>query len=207
VRRIYLLTQTAEAFFTRFFAFQTTTRDAVDTAVRQSVEFIGVCPCQRPRGLVLEIASAHDNPHKGATMSDSIVDAVRSRYGGRAESSLSNDHAGVRAVAEAFGYTPEELAAIPKDANMGLSCGNPTAMASLKPGETVGRSGLRGRGSMSSLLRQKARPHRQGHRHRHDPQHDRPRPEKRPGRRLCQTPNSIWPPLTACRWRMRRWTW
>ena len=44
---------------------------------------------------------------------------------------------GVRAVAEAFGYTPEQLASIPAEANMGLSCGNPTAFASLKPGETV----------------------------------------------------------------------
>jgi SAM-dependent methyltransferase len=40
-------------------------------------------------------------------------------------------------VAEAFGYTPEQLASIPAEANMGLSCGNPTAFASLKPGETV----------------------------------------------------------------------
>src|SRR5207253_1544650 len=42
-----------------------------------------------------------------------------------------------RAVAEAFGYTPDELASIPAEANMGLSCGNPTAFASLRPGESV----------------------------------------------------------------------
>jgi ubiquinone/menaquinone biosynthesis C-methylase UbiE len=40
-------------------------------------------------------------------------------------------------VAEAFGYTPEELTSIPSEANMGLSCGNPTATANLRPGETV----------------------------------------------------------------------
>jgi ubiquinone/menaquinone biosynthesis C-methylase UbiE len=40
-------------------------------------------------------------------------------------------------VAEAFGYTPEELTSIPAEANMGLSCGNPTAYANLRPGETV----------------------------------------------------------------------
>ena len=40
-------------------------------------------------------------------------------------------------MAEAFGYSPEELAAIPAEANMGLSCGNPTATAHLKPGEVV----------------------------------------------------------------------
>jgi SAM-dependent methyltransferase len=40
-------------------------------------------------------------------------------------------------VAEAFGYSAEELASIPAEANMGLSCGNPTAFASLRSGETV----------------------------------------------------------------------
>src|SRR5436305_121097 len=49
----------------------------------------------------------------------------------------SGAHAGVRAVAEAFGYTPEELACIPAEANLGLSCGNPTATANLRPGEVV----------------------------------------------------------------------
>ncbi len=40
-------------------------------------------------------------------------------------------------MAEAFGYTPAELQAIPAGANMGLSCGNPTASANLRPGEVV----------------------------------------------------------------------
>ncbi len=70
-------------------------------------------------------------------MTADIRDAVKSRYGSIAASGLSGDHAGVRAVAEAFGYSPEELASIPAEANMGLSCGNPTATANLKPGETV----------------------------------------------------------------------
>lgn len=37
----------------------------------------------------------------------------------------------------ALGYSPEELSAVPEGANLGLGCGNPTAIASLKPGETV----------------------------------------------------------------------
>ncbi len=57
--------------------------------------------------------------------------------GAVAESTLSNNHAGVQAVAEAFGYTAEELTSIPAEANMGLSCGNPTATAHLRPGEVV----------------------------------------------------------------------
>jgi arsenite methyltransferase len=70
-------------------------------------------------------------------MSQSIEQAVRSKYGSVATSSLSSDHVGVRAVAEAFGYTLEELASIPAEANMGVSCGNPTATANLRPGEVV----------------------------------------------------------------------
>lgn len=70
-------------------------------------------------------------------MSENIKQAVKARYGSVALSSLSSEHEGVRAVAEAFGYTPEELASIPAEANMGLSCGNPTATANLREGETV----------------------------------------------------------------------
>jgi SAM-dependent methyltransferase len=70
-------------------------------------------------------------------MSEQIVDSVKSKYGAVAESTLSNNHAGVQAVAEAFGYSAEELTSIPADANMGLSCGNPTATAHLRPGEVV----------------------------------------------------------------------
>ena len=70
-------------------------------------------------------------------MSEQVLESVKARYGAIAESTLSSDNAGVRAVAEAFGYTAEELTSIPAEANMGLSCGNPTATAHLKPGEVV----------------------------------------------------------------------
>jgi SAM-dependent methyltransferase len=40
-------------------------------------------------------------------------------------------------LASAIGYSQAELAVAPDGANMGLSCGNPTAVASLRPGETV----------------------------------------------------------------------
>ncbi|HEU5118602.1 MAG TPA: SAM-dependent methyltransferase, partial [Isosphaeraceae bacterium] len=70
-------------------------------------------------------------------MSDAITQAVKDKYGSVAESGLSSQQAGVRAVAEAFGYSVDELESIPSEANMGLSCGNPTAFASLREGETV----------------------------------------------------------------------
>jgi len=68
---------------------------------------------------------------------EQLIESVKSKYAAVAESKLSNDHAGVQAVAEAFGYTAEELTSIPAEANMGLSCGNPTATAHLRSGETV----------------------------------------------------------------------
>lgn len=40
-------------------------------------------------------------------------------------------------LVNAIGYSKAELAATPAEANMGLSCGNPTAIASLKSGEIV----------------------------------------------------------------------
>src|SRR5438309_9450098 len=70
-------------------------------------------------------------------MSETITEAVKSKYGSVATSGLSTEHQGVKAVAEAFGYSLEELASIPAEANMGLSCGNPTATANLRPGEVV----------------------------------------------------------------------
>lgn len=38
---------------------------------------------------------------------------------------------------EKLGYTTEELAAVPAGADLGLGCGNPLAIAGIKPGETV----------------------------------------------------------------------
>lgn len=70
-------------------------------------------------------------------MSKDIQSILQQKYGQVAASELSSKDAGVRAVAQAFGYSAEELASIPAEANMGLSCGNPTATASLQPGEVV----------------------------------------------------------------------
>ena len=40
-------------------------------------------------------------------------------------------------LARELGYTVEQIKALPEGANMGLSCGNPAALAALKPGEIV----------------------------------------------------------------------
>ena len=44
---------------------------------------------------------------------------------------------GPQRLTEQIGYRDTELADLPDGADMGLSCGNPTAIASLKPGEVV----------------------------------------------------------------------
>jgi arsenite methyltransferase len=70
-------------------------------------------------------------------MQDTIKDAVRDNYGQLARGSDALDAATIAAVAQAFGYSAEELASLPGKANLGVSCGNPVAMASLAPGEVV----------------------------------------------------------------------
>jgi ubiquinone/menaquinone biosynthesis C-methylase UbiE len=85
--------------------------------------------------------------------SETIRNAVRERYGqiategdlAVAESSASccgteprnSCGCGPDAQARTLGYTDADLAAVPKGANLGLGCGNPVAIASLKPGQTV----------------------------------------------------------------------
>jgi SAM-dependent methyltransferase len=74
---------------------------------------------------------------------EQIREAVRAGYGeiarnGGSCASASCCGSGAAAqVARAVGYGEAELAALPDGANMGLSCGNPTALASLRPGEVV----------------------------------------------------------------------
>lgn len=51
--------------------------------------------------------------------------------GGQAERELANIHA------ERLGYSKEEAESVPEGANLGLGCGNPTAIAALTPGEVV----------------------------------------------------------------------
>ncbi len=80
---------------------------------------------------------------------DEIRRAIRSNYGRIAQSaseecccdteSCCNGGSASTAVdvSAAIGYSMEALSAVPQDSNMGLGCGNPLAIASLRPGETV----------------------------------------------------------------------
>jgi arsenite methyltransferase len=66
------------------------------------------------------------------TSADEVRTMVREHYGKVADSGDS-----ARAQAERIGYTSEDFEQAPEGANLGLGCGNPTALAALQPGEVV----------------------------------------------------------------------
>lgn len=70
-------------------------------------------------------------------MDSGLKDAVRVRYASVAARRAHKESDEEVALARTFGYSSGELDSIPEEANLGVSCGNPTAMASLRPGEVV----------------------------------------------------------------------
>jgi SAM-dependent methyltransferase len=79
-----------------------------------------------------------------------IKEMVRARYGGIAAASEAGccepaassccgpaPTTAVHDKARRMGYSEAELAAAPAEANLGLGCGNPQAIAALQPGETA----------------------------------------------------------------------
>ncbi|MFV1949173.1 MAG: arsenite methyltransferase, partial [Anaerolineales bacterium] len=75
-----------------------------------------------------------------------IKDIVKERYGDIARDAPSSccgntidpfDLIQPEKQSSLMGYSVEELASVPTGANMGLGCGNPQAIAALKPGEVV----------------------------------------------------------------------
>ncbi|HOX28072.1 MAG TPA: arsenite methyltransferase, partial [bacterium] len=55
----------------------------------------------------------------------------------RANKFLSTNAFDPDSIAEKLGYTDAELSLLPDEANLGLGCGNPTAIAALRPGNIV----------------------------------------------------------------------
>ncbi len=79
---------------------------------------------------------------------DNIRKTVRKKYGRVAESDNSDSgclvtsccdesDSDAKATSMELGYSNQEVNEVPDGANMGLGCGNPKTIASLKPGETV----------------------------------------------------------------------
>jgi SAM-dependent methyltransferase len=71
--------------------------------------------------------------------SETIREEVRRRYAAtaRGESSSCGDKCCTSTSAETLGYSTEQSAITPEAANLRLGCGNPLAIASLQPGQTV----------------------------------------------------------------------
>lgn len=80
---------------------------------------------------------------------DDIRSAVRDRYGSIAKEGSIGCGCGCNAenptgtaadlvsIGQTIGYSKDQLAIVPDGTNLGLGCGNPTALASLTEGETV----------------------------------------------------------------------
>jgi SAM-dependent methyltransferase len=81
------------------------------------------------------------------TDSEAVRQKVREGYGriagsggsccGPAPTCCGSTPAGSEDLAKHIGYSAEELAALPEGANLGLSCGNPNALAALQSGDVV----------------------------------------------------------------------
>ena len=74
------------------------------------------------------------------TTTDAIKEMVRARYGSIAVGASCCDAAqdeNIEGKARRMGYSAAELAAVPEGANLGLGCGNPQAIAAMRPGEVV----------------------------------------------------------------------
>jgi len=74
---------------------------------------------------------------------EEIKNVVRARYAGVARqsgsccSSACCGSAKPQAISKKIGYSEEEMQAVPSGSNLGLGCGNPTALAEIKAGDTV----------------------------------------------------------------------
>lgn len=82
----------------------------------------------------------HDSPR------DRLRETVRKRYGriaasgggcGCGPASACCGTSAPDTLARSLGYSPGDLQGLPPGSNLGLSCGNPGALASLQPGEAV----------------------------------------------------------------------
>ena len=69
-----------------------------------------------------------------AMESSTIYKSVQDHYSTMANGSAQSSY---QQIAEHFGYEAEELDKLPEGANLGLSCGNPLAIATLKPVSSI----------------------------------------------------------------------
>lgn len=96
-------------------------------------------------------APATPSPADQAHLHDGHRDQVRQTYAGVARAAdvgqttgkpasccgVSDDSAVQRLISTRLGYTSADLDLVPQGADLGLGCGNPKAIAALRPGEVV----------------------------------------------------------------------
>lgn len=99
---------------------------------------------QQPQSEYVYYVAANTQKNK-----EDVKREVRSAYGNVAEANNKNQCCGNgrsccgvsakpdEAYLKELGYTKEDFDSVPEGSNMGLGCGNPHAIASLKPGEFV----------------------------------------------------------------------
>lgn len=84
--------------------------------------------------------STYEKYPSGAQVRDTVREGYAAIATGRSACCCGGGSCGTSdptRLAEAVGYTAQSLASLPDGANMGLSCGNPVAIAALKEGQTV----------------------------------------------------------------------
>jgi arsenite methyltransferase len=132
---VYALTTTAEDYFPRF-GFEAVSREAVPEAVRGSGEFAQLCP---------ESAAVLRLDLRGPAAGDAVRAAVRARYGAAARSAAAGGASTCGPLCcdapnpiTSDLYDADAAASLPEAAvRASLGCGNPTALAELRPGEVV----------------------------------------------------------------------
>lgn len=78
------------------------------------------------------------------TMEKTIKDEIRNKYGTIARTGGSCRISPASEASRKVGYPDDDLSVVPDGANLGLGCGNPVAITSLRKGETVLVLGLGG---------------------------------------------------------------
>ena len=128
------------------------------------------------------------------------------REAGAGASSIGSCCGGdAEAFAQGLGYATEELASLPEGANLGLSCGNPTALAALQRGRDVLDLGS-GAGFDVFIAARKVGSRGPGHRRRHDAGDARARPDATRRRSGATTSSSGSARSSTFRWPTRRST-
>jgi len=136
LRALYLLTETAPAWFTRF-GFEAIDRADVPEPIRSSSEFSSVCP---EAAVVMRLVLERE-----------LRDVVRERYGAAAKRAAGGDQASCCGPSCCGGassstsdpitsdlYDSTQTTGLPETALLAsLGCGNPTALAELRAGEVV----------------------------------------------------------------------